>query len=361
MRRKDGKFMTLHNVPVILDLGHYKLKGIVGDDPNRRADAPHALQEMSRDEWQNVVEVGRNANPDYIQVGTRFFEVGETAAVHTAHVAEGVARYRRTYYGVLMCQMIALLFEPDEIREAVVFASYPPGDRRHIDELEDSLIGHWEFHHMGRRFDFIVRQVVTYTEPMGGFWNFVIQEDELGFYDNPDYFPRRQTLVVDLGGGTMSLLPIGRNQTPDYRRAESFDVGFNDVAKQFQRELRSTQRDLMRASRHLPPDLLHEAIADGFFRGGGHEEGIDVSREVESAMAELFDQFKLAYQAVGGPAPFGQIVLTGGGSIVLGERLKRLMGHQRVFYAHEDIQQLAFANVSGGLKAYHTMLSQGAI
>lgn len=361
MRRTSGKFATIYGVPVILDLGHWKLKAICGDDQSRHKSEPHALIELPRDEWHSVVSAGHEQNPDYIQVGNRYFEVGETAASHTANIAEGVARYTRNYYGVQMCHMIAGMLEPHEIREAVVFASYPPGDRRHKDTLEEALLGKWEFHHTGRRYEVSVRRVVTYTEPMGGFWNFVLQEDEDGYFDNPDYLKDRPTLVIDLGGGTMSMQPIGVDQRPDYRRAESFPSGFNDVARRFQRELRVSQRDLLNGTRQIPTALLHESLRDGLFRGAGNIDGIDVRREVETALSELLDDFRLAFQTVGGAAPYGQIILTGGGNIVLGERIKMLTGHQRVFYANADIGDLVYANVKGGFKAFRVLTDEGVI
>jgi hypothetical protein len=313
---------------------------------------------LSRDEWVNVVEMGRFQSPDYIQVDDRYYEVGQTAANHAPVPAEGVARYRRDYYGVLMCQVIADLFEPEEIQGAIVFASYPPGDRLHKDELEDALKGEWSFVHQGRQFEVVVRTVATYTEPQGGFWNFIIKEENGEHIDNREYNPKRQTLVVDFGGGTMSLLPIGQNQLPDFRRADSLPIGFINVARTFEREMKNNHRDLFRASRGLPTDLLHEALATGRFYGGGYDNGINVEAQVEVAMQELIEQFRAAYERAGGPMPFGQIVLTGGGSIVLGERIKALLNHRRVFYAHENIEELAFANVTGGLKACREMYTE---
>lgn len=356
MRRRQGQFATVHNVPVILDLGHWGLKGIVGDDARRRITIPHALNELNRDDWNNLVEIGDHAHPGYIQVGTRYYEVGEIAQRHSAVQAESIARYRRNYYGVLMCSVIANLFSPDEIEGAVVFASYPPGDRRHKDDLEASLLGRWEFVNRRRKYNITVRQVVSYTEPLGGFWNWVIREDERGqHYDNPDYDPNRATLVIDLGGGTMSMLPIGRDQLPDFSMAESFPIGFNSVARDFQRELRANHRDLFRAARVLDDGLLHEALQTGRFYGGGMRDGMDVSTEVSRAMGRLLDQFRAAYERLGGPMPYGQIILTGGGSAVLGEHLRMQLNHQRVAYAHDNPHEMHFANVMGGLKAYREL------
>jgi len=349
----------MNDVPVILDLGHYALKGIVGDDDNRRVSIRHGLLEMDRGEWVDLVDAVNNQQPDYIQVSTRYFEVGQSALNHArTPTAEGTDRYRRHYYGVLMCATIARLFEPGEISSAVVFASYPPGDRRHRDELEKSLLGRWDFVNRGREYKVIVRRVVTYTEPLGGFWNFIIQGDQKGQRDNPEYNPRRQTLVIDLGGGTTSMLPIGTDQLPDFRLSYSFNIGFNHIASNFIGELRNAYRDLFRGSRNIPDDLMHEALATGLWFGGGNEDGMDVSEVVDRAMYDLIDQFRAGYHRAGGAQPYGQIVFTGGGSAVLGERLKRLLDHQRVFYAHDDPHELHFANVLGGLKAYHEIYNE---
>jgi hypothetical protein len=158
--------------------------------------------------------------------------------------AESIARNRRNYYGVLMCSVIANLFSPDEIEGAVVFASYPPGDRRHKDDLEASLLGRWEFVNRRREYNVTVRQVVSYTEPLGGFWNWVILEAPDGrHYDNRDYDPDRATLVIDLGGGTMSMLPIGRARCRLSLSGLCSEC-FNSVARDVHRELRQTMRSV---------------------------------------------------------------------------------------------------------------------
>lgn len=357
MRRSHGKFANIDQVPVILDLGHYALKGIVGDDELRRADIRHGLTEIGQHDWLNAVEIGHHEHPDYIQVANRYYEIGQTALNHVSTpVREGTERYHRAYYGVLMCAMIARLFGPGEIRGAIVFASFPPGDRRHKNDLEAALLGKWSFSSQGRDYAITVHRVITYAEPLGGFWNFVIKSDEQGQYDNPEYNPKYQTLVVDLGGGTTSLLPIGPDQLPDYRRAYSYPVGFNNVAEWFMNEARANHRAHFQGSRNIPDSLIHEALATGIFHGGGSE--LDVQIEVDLALSELVDQFRSGYHRAGGKMAFGQIVLTGGGSIVLGERLKILLDHGRVFYAHDHIDELAFANVTGGLKAYREIAQE---
>lgn len=358
MRRSSGRFAPVRNVPVILDLGHWGLKGIVGDDVDRRVMIPHALNELNQDEWHNLVEVGSFAHPDYIQVGSKFYEVGEFAARHSAVQAESVARYRRNYYGVLMCAVISRLFDPDEISTAVVFASYPPGDRRHKDDLEESLLGRWEFTNRSNKYSVVVDRVVSYTEPMGGFWNWVIQRDEHGHYDNPDYDPDLWTLVIDLGGGTMSMLPIGPDQLPDFARAESFPIGFNNVARDFMRELRSNHRKEFASAREIDDRQLHEALRSGRFYGGGRRNGIDVNEEVQKALWRLVDTFRSAYERLGGPMPYGQIVLTGGGVAVLGGHIDKLSNHDFVRYAHNNMDEMHFANVLGGLKAYRELFGE---
>ncbi len=345
----------LENVPVVLDLGNWGLKGTMGDNPRKRIAVPHGLREMDFNQWQSIVEANGNRHTDYIIVDNRYYEVGELALRHSASVYEGTKRYTRKYYGALMCYVMAMLLQPEEIKSAIVFASFPPGDRMHKKALEQALLGMWFFNHLGRDYQVEVKRVITYAEPLGGFWNWLFQYDEEGNHiDNPEYLSHRQTLVVDFGGGTISQMPIGTNQKPDFVVGDSVPYGFNKVAASFAKNLKGAYPQLFMNTRNIPSDLLHEALRCGYFRGGGNEDGMDVREIVDQTLGEMLADFSRVYQSVGGPIPYGQIILSGGGCGTLGERLKIILDHKRVFYAC-DPSELIFSTMNGGVKVYEEM------
>jgi len=100
----------------------------------------------------------------------------------------------------------------------------------------------------------------------------------------------------------------------------------------------------------LPPDRVRYAIASGVFVGGGRE--FDCENEAREATNVLLNRIAETYQHVaGGALPWDSIILTGGGSAMLYDRLLPLLAHDHVILA-DDAESIHLANVRGGLKLW---------
>jgi len=94
---------------------------------------------------------------------------------------------------------------------------------------------------------------------------------------------------------------------------------------------------------------LQEAIRTGFYRGKGSKTNVQdlVDASVNPLLNEVYTMWM---QQLGGGLGLDRVTLTGGGNILLGERIKEMLGFadNAVEYATgEDTSMLEYANVSG--------------
>jgi hypothetical protein len=100
----------------------------------------------------------------------------------------------------------------------------------------------------------------------------------------------------------------------------------------------------------LPPNRVRHAIASGVFAGAGRT--YDCENEAREATGVLLSRIAETYQHVaGGALPWDSIILTGGGSAMLYDRLLPLLAHDHVVLA-DDADSIHLANVRGGLKLW---------
>jgi hypothetical protein len=98
----------------------------------------------------------------------------------------------------------------------------------------------------------------------------------------------------------------------------------------------------------LPPARVRKAIASGIFEGGGRKYSCD--REVEEATSVMLNRIGDTYQRIaGGALGWDCIILTGGGSGLLYNRLLPILKHENIILA-DEIEAIHLANVRGGLK-----------
>jgi aspartate/methionine/tyrosine aminotransferase len=100
----------------------------------------------------------------------------------------------------------------------------------------------------------------------------------------------------------------------------------------------------------LPAERVRRAIATGFFEGGGRR--YPCEDEVREATNLVLNRIADTYQRIaGGALGWDSIILTGGGSAVLYDKLLSILNHDRIVLA-DDIESIHLANVRGGLKLW---------
>jgi hypothetical protein len=136
----------------------------------------------------------------------------------------------------------------------------------------------------------------------------------------------------------------------DYGLAASTPIGIQAALRDFERSFRANNRDITRDVAVLPPDRVREALRTGRFAGGGREYRCE--REANEAVSVLINRIGDTYQNVaGGPLPWDNISLTGGGSAILYDRLVPVLKHSHIVLADEP-GSIHMANVRGGLKLW---------
>ena len=332
---------------LVLDAGNSIIKGkAVGHD--REVSYPHALRRLTDTQYKEIMARSRGKPPlSYLKVNGQPYVVGQDAE-RFGEVARrtGAARYVKDYYGVFLSATLVRLFS--EGCEIELFASHPPGDVAFREDLMQSALGDWYVEVGDRELRFRVVYANTFEEPVGGLMNVVLSEDGRRYTHSE--VNKGRTLVIDIGGHTTDWLAVNPGGEVDYSLAQSTPIGIQQAVKDFERSFRANNREVTKEVATLPPDRVREAIRTGRFVGGGREYRCE--DEVREATSTLLNRIADTYQNVaGGPLPWDSIVLTGGGSAMLYDRLMPILRHERVVLADEP-ETIHMANVRGGLKLW---------
>ena len=140
--------------------------------------------------------------------------------------------------------------------------------------------------------------------------------------------------VVDVGGKTTNLLSVDQ-LTEIGRQTSSVSVGAWDVARAVRAYLADTCPDL-----EVRDHQLMQAIAAKRIKYFG--EPVDLSDVVDAALEPMAEQvIAEATQLWSGAAGLDAILVTGGGALLIGDRIKRHFQHAQV------VEQPVWANAIG--------------
>jgi hypothetical protein len=258
----------------------------------------------------------------------------------------GAARYTADYYSVVLAGMLVRLF-PEAVN-IELFASHPPGDIAYREDLMRSALGEHKIAFGEKSLNFRVVYANTFDEPVGGLMNVMLNEDGRTYAHSEINDGR--SLVIDVGGHTTDWLAVNPGGEVDYSLAQSTPIGIQSTLREFERSFRANNREITKDVTTLPPDRMREALRTGRFVGGGKT--YKCEEEAREATSVLLNRISDTYQNVaGGPLPWDSIILTGGGSAILYDRMAPILKHQRVLLA-DEAASIHMANVRGGLKLY---------
>jgi hypothetical protein len=334
---------------MILDAGNSIIKAKIARKEQGEITFPHAIRQLTESEYKNIVSrTGTSANmQDYLRINGQPYVVGESAerqGIVTQRT--GAARYTRDYYGVLAAAALGRLY--DRGREVAIFGSHAPGDLKFRQDLLKAVIGDWEVEVNKQVSNFKVSYANTFDEPVGGLMNVILTEDGQ-HYQHSDLNGGR-SLVIDIGGFTTDWLAVNPGGEVDYSLARSIPMGIQNVLTDFEESFRSNNLEAVKITPVLLPDRLRRAISTGVYEGGGRK--YPCEEEVKEATNLLLNRFNDTYQRVaGGALGWDAIILTGGGSALLYQRLLPILNHAKVILA-DEIEYLHLANVRGGLKLW---------
>ncbi len=284
---------------------------------------------------------------DYVRINGQPYVVGESAERHGGHTQRtGSSRYTRDYYGIFAASVMGRLYEKG--MEVSVFGSHPPGDAIYREDLMEAAVGDWDVEVGGHGRHFRVIYANTFDEPVGGLMNVLLTEDGQ-HYQHSDINGGR-SLVIDIGGFTTDWLAVNPGGEVDYSLARSVPIGIQNVMTDFEESFRANNLQAVKDTPVLPPDRVRRAIATGVFEGGGKR--YPCEKEAQEATNLLLNRLADTYQRIaGGALGWDAIILTGGGSGLLYNRLLPILNHKRVILA-DDLASIHMANVRGGLKLW---------
>jgi len=332
-----------------LDCGNSIIKAKIARRQNGEIAFPHALKQLTESEYDKIVNRAglQKSSPDYLRINGKPYVVGESAErLGLITQRSGAARYTPDYYGVLAAAALGRLYERS--REVSVFGSHPPGDVQFRQDLMKSVVCDWYVETKGRERHFRVSYANTFDEPVGGLMNVLLTED--GQHYQYTGINGGRALVIDIGGFTTDWLAVNPGGEVDYSLARSIPIGIQSVLAEFTESFRSNNREAVKDTPVLPPERVRKALATGIFEGGGRHYPCD--KEVEEAASLMLNRIADTYQRIaGGALSWDTIILTGGGSALLHQRLLTILNHENIVLA-DKLEEMHLANVRGGLKLW---------
>jgi hypothetical protein len=324
------------------DVGNKQVKGVFGDV---EVNMPHALIELTEAQFNDQQErFGQDLNKDFVRVNNKPYVVGTAAESYAFTPRIGRAKYTRDYYGVQLAVLIARLAEGYNNFGVNVFASHATDDFKFRKEIRDAVLGPWAVQCGYTTTTFTIEKATTYDEPLGSYMWRSVTPDGL---NQVSTYVGAATVVLDIGGGTINLLYIADTGAVDYIRSTTVTTGVEDAMVRLRGELERKYRDFFTNKRNIAPDRLRKALESGIYRGGGEE--LPCEDLVEWALNPLINQVLNAWntRAEGGGA-VDRVILTGGGSALIGERVKPFLKFpdKNTEYA-DDLKSIHMANVRG--------------
>lgn len=339
--------------PFIADIGNEQIKVKAAKS---ELTFPHALIELSDNEWQQLEHRRATNHPDYAIVNGTPYVFGESAFRHSAITRrKGAERYDRHYYGVLAAVAMARLYQMS-MTHVFWFGSHAPQDVDYADALMESVIGAHHVIHNGKDLHFVVQDGSTFDEPLGGAMNVYLTEQG-GLRRNG--LVGGMTAVIDVGGFTTDTLVIDQRGQVDYRLTRSTNVGVLNIIDNFVTAFKTHNADMLKSVRQLDPLRTREAIRTGKYKLGGMGT-IDCQYEAEAAITRVVNDVLMIFQEIGGAANYDHVVLTGGGGELIEPYLSHALHHDSISLA-DNAGEVHLANVRGGMKYYRLLQSQGVL
>lgn len=332
---------------LVLDAGNSIIKGKTPGRDGEIAFA-HAIRKLTETQYGEIIARSRGNPPlGFFKLNGQPFVVGDEAErFGEVTRRSGAARYTADYYSVFLAATLIRMFTEGMTVE--LFASHPPGDIAYREDLMRAALGEHVIDFGERSYRFKVAYANTFDEPVGGLMNVMLNDDGKSYARSE--INEGRSLVIDVGGHTTDWLAVNPGGEVDYSLAASTPIGIQIALKEFERSFRANNREITRDVASLPPDRVRDALRTGKFIGGG--KSYPCEEESREATSVLLNRIADTFQNVaGGPLPWDNIILTGGGSAILYDRLVPVLKHQRILLADEPIS-IHMANVRGGLKLY---------
>lgn len=328
----------------VLDFGNARIKWF---DPrtNVYGDCRHAIVELSENDWQRA-NGRKQIHEGFARINGVPFVFGDSARRYRIpDRPRGAARYRDTYYGVALAYALALGFERS-IRGVTLFASHAPGDIQYARHLIEAARKQWSVETSAGAFEFNVKDVQTFDEPLGGYTHFVFTEKGAERKRNP--LANVTTLVIDVGGYTVDVAAIDPGGEIDPLSLKSTRTGILHMTETFEAELRANNASLFQDAGNLDIRRIENAILSGIYPFGKNP--INCKQEAVDAMNSLVNDVMDIIRTAGGEANYDIMLVTGGGAALIFDKLEQALPRAQFLMAEPQRALMKYANVFGGGK-----------
>ncbi|MCL4254394.1 MAG: ParM/StbA family protein [Anaerolineae bacterium] len=355
------------NQEIFLDFGNALWKWTM-PSLNIESSELHALFPLTSTQWNQAVGRVNKSPVGFIRVNGVPYVVGDASQRYGIPTKPlGASRYIPEYYGVGVCYAIvasimqAYVATPKSKRPSIpiiskqitLYGSHAPGDIDYVPYMKSATIGNWDVEYMGHSFKFRIAQVYPFDEPLGGFSHFVLTNEGDPKKKNP--IEKITTLVLDIGGKTTDSVPIDEDAQIDVSAMTSESTGINDVMDVFKKALRANNAQFFQNTDQIDIRRLNKAFMSGVYMGGGKR--IPCHKEADEAANLLLNDINNIISRAGGLASYDAILLTGGGAVLMYDRLQTAYSDMPFYLAEADMDMAHFANVRGGRKLF-TMLKR---
>lgn len=335
------------DVEFVLDFGNSWGKWYV-PGAEVRGNFRHAIAALSESEWRHYTGRAGAAPDGIIRVNGFPYAIGDAARRHTIKERpRGAARYDEAYYGVGLAFALATAFRRST-RPITLYASHAPIDIDYAADLQAAARRTWQVDAYGESYTFVVRDVYTFDEPIGGFNHFVLTNEGTVIKRNP--IRDETVLICDIGGHTVDIGAIDPGGVIDVQSLKSTHTGVLHVIEEFTREFRANNRLLFKNTADLDPRRVDAAIRTGKYKGGRHI--IDCSAEASMATQALVYDVEQIIDSMGGALNYDHILLTGGGAALLFDRLCAAIPQIEFLPVEQNLDEIQYANVYGGAKLF---------
>jgi hypothetical protein len=244
--------------------------------------------------------------------------------------------------------MAALSHVYERGREDTIFGSHALGDVKYREDLMKSVIGEWTVEVGRRETGFRVIYANTFDELAGGLMNVLLTED--GQHYQHANVGEGQSLVIDIDGFTTDWLDVNSSGVVGYGLARSISMVIHQVISDFDESFRSNHVELVKDIPVLPSTRVRQAMAASVFEGEGKK--YPCGEYADEVTSLLLNRFADTYQRIaGGALAWNTIILAGGGSALLRQKMLSILKYENVMLADQR-NGLHLANVRGGLKLW---------
>lgn len=252
------------NVNVVADIGNARAK-LATDIHTRMADRlnvdhfTHAIAEIARADYDELCYRFRERQAwHFIAWEGRYFIVGDDVFHYnpTFDPKRGRLKYSKDYYGILFIAGLLRLFGNGIPEKVNALLAHPPADLALRESLMRSVVGKWRFESNGVKHVVHIPYANVFDEIAGGLINATTAPDGELYSDMK---MDGQTLVFDLGGGTLDLALADNGKINYSRIMDSTRSGANTAINAFKRDFDVTHSDLVSNYEDgIPRDTVHQ-------------------------------------------------------------------------------------------------------